>query len=192
MKKIILISAIFIAVSGICFAEEGNEKIKPNSRAGGTLGIQIPDAEFNLGYGGSLFFHHTLSYSVFLSLNVGYNRYSHSLFLSEQKIAEAIVTEIPITFGINTFLTRNLFVGIEAGLFSQKGNSYDFIDANGQLRARFNLAKSTDFVVVPVVGVFIPLSNSISLIGNVKLQLAFDDGIESITGVNLGIAYSIP
>jgi len=71
MKKIFLTTAIFIAINNFCFSQDEEKQVekknlKPSSRIGGTVGMQILHCYFyaqkvDNGIGVNLFFHQTIS-----------------------------------------------------------------------------------------------------------------------------------
>ncbi len=195
MKKFLLLTVMAVLLGAVLKAQETSINVKPNSRAGATIGMQIPDG-WSPGYGGGLFYHQTLSNRLFLSLNAGFYVFNRSIgpnwWVENKKPVKTTVVEIPITLGINTFLINSGFglaLGLELGMSSSVGDDailaeYYYLPGAG--------TQATDWIVTPVSTAIIPLTEKISLMGNIKLQLALDDGIDSSIGINLGIAYSIP
>ena len=125
MKKIILISIIFIGMNNFCLAEEeeeilppskveetkknevidlAKEEIKPKSKKmgltiGGTFGSKkISEGLLGPsrpGNGGNIFLDRTYKYAK-LSLNVGYDHYDNKYWSGDYR---EIINDIPITFG---------------------------------------------------------------------------------------------
>ena len=107
---------------------------------------------------------------------------------------ENITSFIPVTVGINCFLTKTgirPYIGLELGLLNiiEKQTTEHYWSAT---RPTFvSSYNNIDILLVPTVGVSVPITKSICVSANAKFQLHLDH-IFSHTGINLGIAYSIP
>jgi len=213
MKKIFLTTVIFIAINNFCLAQENvkNKKLKPPSRIGGTIGMQIPinelhnyGATFDNGFGFNLFYHYhnaTIP-NLYLSLNAGYNRYNNPIFWGDELYNET-VNEIPITFGLNYFVTNStlkLSLGLEGGVSIQNGEDIIFINDRGFVIGGIeNSERNINWLIAPNVNVFFLISKNILITGNMKFNIsghtteAFYRGrginLEYYIGVNTGVAY---
>jgi len=172
MKKILTILIIAIATllaNNIVSAQ--TENVKPASRVGGTIGVQLPEMR-DVGIGLNAFFYQAISKRWFLSFNVGC-RYSYSenayFFRTEEHLFS-----IPMSAGANVFLSlkeARPYLGLELG-FLKNLESYP----------------SLETIIVPVVGLSISVSKNISLEINTRIEWGYSTNV----GLNIGAAYLIP
>jgi len=196
MKKLLILFIITIAILLTSkFAYAQTENVKPASRVGGTIGLQLlADGGMDNGFGLNIFLHQTISKRWFLSMNAGYHRHSWTMYSNGAK-GEVIGNDIPFTLGINIFLATTgarPYFGIEAGLLnkSAKGSVFD-----GGLENTIAQSRGADLIIFsPIFGFSVPLSKNISLEGNVKFMVTgMSDGLGlRSTGINIGAAYLIP
>ena len=217
--------AVFATVTNFCFAQENktvqgkNMTVKPSSRIGSTVGFQNlwvcgcwSCPEINDATGVSIFYHQTISANTFLSFEVGYHKhlserleYSTTYHFRQNRWwAETVYywkdeykfTFIPVTVGINCFLTKEgirPYIGLEIGFLNtiEKYKTENYWIAAG---ATFSETyKYTDFLFVPTLGFSAPITKNICINANIKLQ--FDMAGHSIffnTGMNVGVAFQIP
>ncbi len=165
---------ILVSASAFCFAEEGSEKIKPNSRVGVSFGTgnnlssELLSKHSDMKV--DLFYHKTLSKYYYLSFNAGYvdcpNKNNY----------------IPITVGINIFYPNNYLVpyyGIELGL-SNRLNIIDGRDDN-----HIGLLYSGRS------GLYVPIPNiNINLGVGMIVQIATNN--TGFLGFNWIISYTLP
>ena len=125
-----------------------------------------------------------MSKNSFLSFNAGYNKYQGKFCLFGCSYSSHI--GIPVTFGINATTNNkrfNFYAGIEACLLHKTVyDDYNFTDK-----------ERTDFhwIIVPTAGMFIALTNNVSLTFNIKGILATDQYKYSRSASeNIGISFS--
>jgi outer membrane protein W len=204
LTKLTLIAALVALLSiNFAFSQENNNvneqlpdfnsnqsqivNTKPASRVGLTMGLQIPDDAINNGFGVTAFYHHTLSNRWFLSFNVGYHYYSVMEITEGSTTAALSISEIPITLGINFFLSRSglrPYLGLEVGYVSSKGDA----DIYG---SSINLISGSGLVIAPSLGFSLPVSKVLSVEGNIRFGAFHSIGV-NFAGINAGVSYLIP
>ena len=187
MKKIILISIIFIAVSSFCLAEEEEvkkEKIFPKSRIGATIGTgtTFRNDDCILDANGEcisykphkkieLFYHKTLEENfMFLSFNAGYTEDNN------------IDDYISVAVGLNILFFPSggfhPYYGIGIGL----SNRLQPKENSNRIGFLIDLCEAGFIGQIPSI--------NLSLHSNIKFQGAFNG--TSFIGFNVGAAYLIP
>jgi len=209
MTKIFLTIAIFATAANFCLARDTTKiikhgdtittitkhgiftKITPKSRVGGTLGLQIPEDDFNNGIGFSIFFHQTISPHWFFSIDAGYLYNSVTITRVANGVmfeTEVSQTSTPVTLGMNVFLTTSgirPYFGIEVGLLSRKVKGS--LNLNNQ-NIPVVTSRETNLTLVPTFGVSVPVSKNICIASNIKFHISNCYNI----GINFGVAYLIP
>jgi hypothetical protein len=198
MKKIILFIVACIALTNFCFSQANqkeNERIKPNSRIGGVLGMPIvKDQNYNTGLGASIFFHQTISRSWFVSIEAGYNWIvATNRITANNAEMKGGMGIMPFTLGANMFLSQSgiihPYLGFEAGILNQKENASGYIEGQKVIALTDN---NTWFIIVPTVGIFVPVAERIGLAINIKFQLSTENSNIFNTVTNVGFSYLIP
>jgi hypothetical protein len=188
MKRIILITIIFVAVSNICFAENVKEEIiKLKSRIGGTMGITSTGL-FSSGSSKSIFYNHTISNNFFLSFNAGHF-YISGRFCFFGCYSDSS-NNTYITVGINTITDYKIFnpyLGLGVGLLKREAH-YFYSD--------YKKINNKTGIIVPTYGFFCKLYKGINLTGNVKGHYGkieyYDEEYFGLytTVVNIGLSFS--
>ncbi len=160
---------------------------QPLSRIGGTIGLQIIDANWNNGFGAAVFYHHTISRSWFVSANIAYNNYPFEVTEAGKRLT-ANISSLPITLGINLFLSHKglrPYLGLELGYMDNKGNVMDV-----------SYISSADIPVIFVLGSSLPVSKYIAIESNIRFVNTLFGGDLPFdlfnTGLNIGVSYMIP
>jgi len=105
MKKFLLLTAMAVVLGAVLKAQETPINVKPNSRAGGTIGLSLPENELNMGMCVGIFFHQTISRSWFFSIDAGYQR--NTLLYTDQGVKSCTSHLISYIF----FIFNELFWG---------------------------------------------------------------------------------
>ena len=202
MKKIILISIIFIGITNFCFAteEELEIEIKEKQKIGATVGGAVGyrnimgrlDGTLH-GIGGNIFLNKTFFNKLKLSLNAEYNQYRKTkYYLGESE--KIVRDEIPITFGIHIcydssslytfsylYILNGFYVGIEVGqayliekYFYSPNYEIDLMQSNEEMKG---------LVIYIIAGISRKLSKNISLEINVKTLFGYNNKF------NIGLGY---
>jgi len=195
MQKIITTLIIFIVISNFCFADEKENKILPQSKIGGMVGMQWGGYIFDWvgsvecsedctkwktpqGIGVNIFYHLYLLSNGFVSVNVGYNIYKTqtqeiksyfndviSIVKLEQK------DNLVATIGVNWCIySDKIYIGMAGGILNRTTNNWTSIQP--------------EFCLVG--GFSIPIAKyNVSIEANAKRFI-------NNSGINLGIAYLFP
>jgi hypothetical protein len=103
------------------------QNVKPASRVGGTIGMQIPAMPAQNGIGVNLFFHQTISHSWFLSSDAGYHYNPYTETQNGVK-DETYMSSVPITLEINAFLFHSSihpYLGLGLSMLNR---SWDYVE----------------------------------------------------------------
>lgn len=152
---------------------------KPHSRVGATVGTRFYDEIIGVGFTSGIFFHHTLSKSWFLRLNLGYY-YNKIVATGVPANTTGSVHTYPVSLGLGVFLSHSGIrpnLGVEFG-YMKKDGYYEDIP----------LITSSSLFINALLGLSIPVSPKINFESSVKIGVPCFRDIY----INSGISYNIP